>query len=1384
MDQVRAPWTPQDVLWELGTSFVDATAETAAVTIESAIARVGILLDASAAGVWLMNHVTQQGENLHNWSTNKRTGFEQGSSVTPAPEVADAVAAGGGLAIVDLELVVGQEVCAARGWQGGRALVAIVHQGQTETIVFVLGAPSENWNDRALELIRGTVLLLRQFHRRVQAEEHVRERHRLGQLTVTLAARFQSVSPETVDDEVDRALDEVRSILGADAVVLIDVIDDNTVHLPHLIAETPLAAEWRTVPVPDISVLPGCEGMTIRDFVSAPRVMDVADIVDGLMGPDMSEALGLRSPPRTVALLPASLNNVDALLAVTRSGGEEWQPQELDAVSTIASLIAQTRGRVAAEEASRSLLDAQRALAVAGRSFLKATNDTWLGVLTETLASIGSHLGADIGSILTVPSDDTGVTLDRLWTPHEIPLLSEGTNLDAPSFPLVDRLAVDETTFISGVPGDFVVGLDDEVKGDWCGVVAPIRGGGSRPEYLVFGWMSSPLGDITAAVDLVTAAADLVGQLYGRLRAEEEISIRLRLDELLADLADTFLGVTLENADTALVSAFETFGEGLGVRGLSLRNVSDGSGQVEASWAPAGKQRPPVGQTISIDPDSDRAAVSRFSSVPGAQWKPVIESLWGPGVDVHAVPVGVVGAIDSILGVVSIRELTHREVDAVRSLAVMLGHLRARLAEERRGLRRLETHSLLSRCARDLAEATPDDFEARLATTLERAAKFSGIVAIVDWQVDHIHGRYTRQASWVDASYDVQLNDHVAFGARPFLDEARESGEIQEVVVDTPTRQDPNRIAVPRADGNRSDHILVGVSAGTAPFSDEVRELLASLSQTIQEVGARIAAERYSHAAFEGAPIGVVLRDELLNLITCNQAFVDFVGAASVDELVGTSPNYVYDDIYEAAEWVEESNGQLTAEAAFSGPNGARVWGQMRGSMVAGEGGEYFWLIHIEDVTERRRAEQLLRFQASHDELTGLANRRRLLEEIHRTADGSGSVGVLLLDLDRFKNINDSLGHDRGDELLVVIADRLRLAVRPGDLVARLGGDEFAIVLPGPVDVGGAEIIAERLMRLIGDPVTLGRQKIYPTASIGIAVADETTEVADLLRRADTAMYRAKAQGRARAESFDEELREEVHARMETEAGLRGALRNDELLVYYQPEVSLRDGRFLGAEALIRWNHSEKGVLSAAAFIEIAEETGLVVEMGEIVLAAACREAMTWPGADDGPMIRVNLAAAQIQREETVSLVRSVLAETGLAPHRLCLEITESAVMTDVSRSEEILSRLKSLGVHLAVDDFGTGFSSLAYLKRFPVDMLKIDREFVKDLDHDTEDVAFVRSIVSLAEALDLDVVAEGVETEVQAKILLELGCHRAQGHFFARPGPPELLLAHLAKLV
>ena len=1383
MSQSNRGWDPQDVLWEMGASFVDATAADAPAVIAAAIHRVATLLDAATAGVWAIDPATMSGRSVSSWSAREWADPGDGFLASPDPAVRDAVLAGGGLAIVELHLVVGQDVCDARGWIGGYALVALIDQRDDEAVVLVVASGTAEWDDVELALIRGTVLLLRQFQNQVRIEERLEGRHRLDDLTVSLAARFQGLRPEELDATIDDALHQLRDVMALDSVMLIDVIHEGLIAVPALVSKAELLPDVTRVPIPDISAIPGAEGMTLREYVSELRVVDVADIVDALMGPEVSESLELRNPHRTVALLPASVSDGDSLLAVSCQGEGNWTPREFDALSTLASLIAQTRGRLAAESASNDLVEAQRALVATGKVFLEANATDAEVAIHEAMERMAAHLGADLAVIASIAPDYEAVTITDTWSRSEDLVVAAGRTLHRSEVPLIDELLHEGTRArVRETHEGLAPKLRDAADGRWTTVVAPIRGAGLQRAVLAFIWATGEVADLDAAQELASATADLVGQLRVRLKAEEELTARLHVDEVLASVAEDFLGASLDSADLTTRRAIAAVGDALSCSGLALRGVDEGQATVECAWAPEGRPRPAVGSRVPVSRELTAGEVDVLSAESRAPaWADFLMEQWGPETELTYLPVTVAGRVDAVLAVAGTRAFSELELETFRSFTTMLGQFRARLVQERLGERRLAAQRLLSTCAGELAETTPDDYRGVVRRVMASVGEFCGLDLLADWSAEARHDRFRRTTVWVDGSDEVaDVPEEQEFGKGTVIDNAYATGHSA-----TGSAERAGHpyllLAIPRGEAGSVEHIMVAAMRREHAWPTETVDLLESLSGMIREVDSRITAQRYAQAAFQGAPIGVVLRDEMLNLITCNQAFVDFVGAESVDELIGTPPHFVYDDVYESIQWEESADGQLTTEAAFQGPGGSRVWGQMRGSVVESESGEHFWLIHIEDVTERRRAEQLLRFQASHDELTGLANRRRLLDEIHSVADGSGSVAVLLLDLDRFKNVNDSLGHDRGDELLVVVADRLRLAVRPGDLVARLGGDEFAVVLPGPVDVADAEFVAERLIRLIGDPVVLGRQKIYPTASIGIAVADDHTEVDDLLRRADTAMYRAKAEGRDRAEAFDEELREAVQTRMEIESGLRGALRADELLVHYQPEVSLHDGSILGAEALIRWDHPTKGILSAGAFIEVAEETGLVVEMGEIVLASACAEAATWPGGDDGPLVRVNLAAAQLRREETVLLVSSVLRETGLAPSRLCLEITESAVMTDLNRSEEILHRLKGIGVHLAVDDFGTGFSSLAYLKRFPVDALKIDRAFVCDLEHDESDVAFVRSILSLAEALGLDVVAEGVETAEQAAILVELGCHRAQGFYLARPGPATELRKRMA---
>jgi diguanylate cyclase (GGDEF)-like protein/PAS domain S-box-containing protein len=435
---------------------------------------------------------------------------------------------------------------------------------------------------------------------------------------------------------------------------------------------------------------------------------------------------------------------------------------------------------------------------------------------------------------------------------------------------------------------------------------------------------------------------------------------------------------------------------------------------------------------------------------------------------------------------------------------------------------------------------------------------------------------------------------------------------------------------------------------------------------------------------------------------------------------------------------------------------------------------------------ERKKYEAKLAHQAHHDPLTGLPNRMLFLEFLQlamaRARRYRSSVAVLFLDLDRFKVVNDSLGHDAGDELLVALGRRLRGVVRPGDTVARFGGDEFTVLcedLPTADAREHAADVAERLLHVIQQPFLLDGDEQFLSASIGIALAGPGADRPEgLLRDADAAMYRAKERGKGRWELFDEIMRASARERLETENALHRALERGELRVHYQPVMSLRDQRCIGAEALVRWAHPDRGLITPEHFIDVAEETGLILPVGKWVIEEACRRSRQWR-AVRGPsfVVSVNLSGRQLSNPELAEQVAAALDRTGADPAGLCFEITENVLMDDAEATIGAITSLKRLGVALSIDDFGTGYSSLGYLKRFPVDAVKVDRSFIDGLGSDSEDSAIVAAVVSLGHALGLTVIAEGVETDRQLSELVALGCDAAQGYLFAEPGPADDLL-------
>ena len=545
-----------------------------------------------------------------------------------------------------------------------------------------------------------------------------------------------------------------------------------------------------------------------------------------------------------------------------------------------------------------------------------------------------------------------------------------------------------------------------------------------------------------------------------------------------------------------------------------------------------------------------------------------------------------------------------------------------------------------------------------------------------------------------------------------------------------------------------------------------------------------------------------------LALTAAHGALADQVGSLAVSAGTGTFPGFVLQSdgpaIVEdfAREHRFSPPARLMDARVVGGigvpiPGPRRAYGSIDGQVCeprAFSREETLFLQSVAHVLgaaiERWRAEEAIRHNALHDPLTGLPNRVLLLDRLtHVLAkrDTAGPRGaVFFMDIDNFKLINDSLGHDAGDQVLKAIGPRLTEAVRPSDTVARFGGDEFVVLCEETEDGRDALRVAERLQQALGQPFVLDGEAHFLTASIGVALASGRYEGPEaLMRDADAAMYRAKDRGRGECELFDDTLRNLVIGRLRLENALRGVVERDELRAYYQPIVSLETGAITGLEALMRWHHDGLGPISPLEFIPIAEDTGLIVPMGAWMLEEVCGQAVRWAEelGIEPPPISVNLSPRQVAHAELVPTVARVLQDQGVPASWLALEITENVLISEAESPWNTLQALKKLGVTLMLDDFGTGYSSLSYLKRFPVDVLKIDRSFVDGVGSESEDSAIVKAVVRMARALELGVIAEGVETEGQVEALRELGCERAQGYLFGRPVPAAQITPMLQRV-
>jgi diguanylate cyclase (GGDEF)-like protein len=535
---------------------------------------------------------------------------------------------------------------------------------------------------------------------------------------------------------------------------------------------------------------------------------------------------------------------------------------------------------------------------------------------------------------------------------------------------------------------------------------------------------------------------------------------------------------------------------------------------------------------------------------------------------------------------------------------------------------------------------------------------------------------------------------------------------------------------------------------------------------------------------------GVCFFDGEKRLLLCNRRYLEIYGlpgeanwfGRSLEEIVayrhaaGTEPDQSVSDYLDwqarLAAVDQPSNSVVTLKDGRS----VAIWYQP----MPGGG----WVSTQEDVTERQRAEANIVFMARHDALTRLPNRvlfRERMEEALRAASRGNQFAVFCLDLDKFKQVNDTMGHPVGDGLLIGVADRLRACVREGDTVARLGGDEFAIIQLAVHQPDDAEILASRIVAAFSQPFDVDGEQITAGISIGATVVTgDCVSYETLMRDADIALYLAKTEGCGGARFFEPEMDARIHMRRVLEQDIQGGITRGEFELYYQPQLNLNENRVAAFEALLRWHHPLRGLVSPMDFIPVAEETGMIVAIGEWALRTACQEARSWP---DDINVAVNLSSVQFRQSGLVGTVQAALAGSGLQPHRLELEITESVLLRDTSETLTALHRLRSMGISIALDDFGTGYSSLNYLRSFPFSKMKIDQAFVRDLTNNKESRSIIRAVIGLGQSLGIKTAAEGVETRAQLDWLREVGCDEIQGYFFGRPRPANELPSMIKKL-
>jgi len=1153
--------------------------------------------------------------------------------------------------------------------------------------------------------------------------------------------------------DVSKALARMGSSLKAESVSVLRRVDGSDV---FQIVET-----WGE-PVLAVPGHDGCAGwIRLGSMVSC-----LSESADGgvrlISGTEAEAVTGRGGTNLAVGMVPGA-----AHLAVLLVFDGEPAPSDrvIAATSQFCDLAGQINMRAEAEEKLDGRLRLALALTTASMRLAGVSADSSESEIARSLGQIGSLFGSTVATIWD-DRDDGCVHRSHIWVDPDM-----GSATDFP----IDVIGIDHpiSRAVRSLATDGVVKFSDHFSpreprhGDSL-VAAPLLVDGKVTGAVTFAFndLEPAHHDIEFWNSVAAGFAALVAHTRRRASAERAKNRAQRVDAAVGGIARLFVEARSSSFDETMDKAMEALGGLIGACCTSYHEVDPATGglEIRSVWS--------SGTGCSVRVAVDQKCVGEIGEC-GACGR-------------MAIPVGsgdrVTGQIVCDLGFE--RNNNPLVLGILSAVASLVSQFRRRCDAEVKLEERRAIDKVLHEIAAMLIESAPVARDA-----LTKLLDGLGATHVSMWR-EHSGWRSSgrtraecmARASGLDGrsslSIPLSLVEQLEHPGDVLNREIHHVPRWLEAVVGERLKPAPRCISLATSRIDVDEIVLLFVlSDSVAPVNEARREMMLRAVAMLGQHHARVAAEETFSLAFESAPSAISIRGPEGRLLSCNNAYVEFTGRPRAELLGGR----LEDLLAEAGTVGEAADDEGFTDLPFRRPSGEVVWGRARFSHVRLAGHpEPVLLSHIEDVTEARRVSRTMAHQATHDGLTDLPNRDRFFDLLNNAGSMAGSA-VIVVDLDRFASINDGFGHHVGDMALITCTDRLRLALRPGDSICRLGGDEFAIHLASVAGEQEVAAVAVRLLDLMREPVQLEGHEIRITLSIGSAMGSESTSVEELVRCADAAMYRAKQTGRDRYVMFDDDLRNELADYLTVESELREGLRTGRFEVHYQPEIDLESGRILGTEALVRWNHPERGLLPAGAFIEVAERSGLIVELGRWVLEQAAIQAAIWHEAGHDIVMRANLSMRQL-RPAVVDEIRDALLAAGLRPDHLCLEVTETAIMDDVDEAMRLLHQISDLGVKLAIDDFGTGYSSLAYLKRIPVDILKIDKVFVDGVGINDQDTGIVETVIRLGRALDLDVVAEGIENARQIDDLRRLGCRRGQGFYMARPAPASHISSLLAE--